>query len=87
MALETSGDRAGSNGVPRCERRLRVSINQSVIPISPDCAIPGPSLSSMTSQWKALRVTFEPVEWSVDRVELLRSMGFGGGKGGEIELL
>jgi hypothetical protein len=41
----------------------------------------------MTSQWNALRVTFEPVEWSVDRVELLRSIGFGGGSGGEMAFL
>lgn len=27
----------------------------------------------------------EPVEWSVDLVELLRSMALGGGRGGETE--
>jgi hypothetical protein len=29
----------------------------------------------------------EPVEWSVDLVELLRSIGLGGGSGGEIAFL
>lgn len=49
--------------------------------------LPGPSFSRITSQWNALLVTFEPVEWSVERVELLRSMGFGGGSGGDIAFL
>jgi hypothetical protein len=52
-----------------------------------DDDLPGPSLSKMTSQWNALLVTLEPVEWSVDLVELFRSIGLGGGSGGEIAFL
>jgi hypothetical protein len=49
--------------------------------------LPGPSLSKTTSQWNALLVTLEPVEWSVDLVELFKSIGLGGGSGGEIAFL
>lgn len=44
--------------------------------------IPSPSLSTTTSHKNALRVIFLPVALSVDLVELLRSMAFGGGGGG-----
>lgn len=44
--------------------------------------IPSPSLSTTISHKNALRVIFLPLSLSVDLVELLRSMAFGGGAGG-----
>lgn len=55
--------------------------NSSVFSI-PEHYIPSPSLSTTTSHKNALRVIFLPVSLSVDLVELLRSMAFGGGGGG-----
>ena len=51
--------------------------------------VPSPSLSTTTSHRNARLVTLFPVSLSVDRVELLRSIGFagtGGGRG-DVDLL
>lgn len=47
--------------------------------------LPGPSFSTIRSQWKARLVILAPVEWSVNLVELLRSIALGGGRGGDTE--
>jgi hypothetical protein len=43
---------------------------------------PSPSCSTTTSHMNALRVIFCPEAWSVDRVELFKSIALGGGAGG-----
>ncbi len=79
----------GASGRPRWLSKAEVSVQHCVSSAASSILStfsPSPSVSITTSQRKALRVIFNPVCLSVDRVELLRSIALGGSGGGRDEV-